>query len=282
MAYLSIICQVVQKTINMEPIEASKFSDGFYKSTDWTKKRFLKRSLYLPLPRIKEEGRLDFWQAAHIFRVKSFVILGLDSQAHFLKVLIFMFPCFSCSRKLVETCSETGLWWMIFLPVSVGRELETQIYQQVGWQLPTALSNTGEMKTRLRRAIPEHNLFHCRHHCLLTFLPHPGLFGATALLGCSSDLVLFSCHDTSACLRVWAPVILPLMGFVPLIGHHVSHSLVETLKIRKLELTFSTPSSNCVQRKWHKKAQQFLLSSLMVTYNPSHHRLPFPWKILIR
>lgn len=57
---LASSAKVVQKTINMEPSEASKFSDGFYRSTDWTKKRCLKGSLYLLLPRIKEEGRLDF------------------------------------------------------------------------------------------------------------------------------------------------------------------------------------------------------------------------------
>lgn len=44
-------------------------------------------------------------------------------------------------------------------------------------------------------------------------------------------------------------------------------------KIRALELTFSTPSSNSMQGKWHKKVLQFFWTFLMVRFTSSPLRL---------
>lgn len=48
----------MQEIINVAPREASNFSDGFYRPTDCTKKRFLEGSLFGLLFRIKEEEAL--------------------------------------------------------------------------------------------------------------------------------------------------------------------------------------------------------------------------------
>lgn len=170
-----------------------------------------------------------------------------------------MFPCFFAPGSWLGHAQKQGfnewfscqrVWW---------RELETHLYQQVGRQFSTALNKVGEIRIRLRIVIPERNLFLCHHWWLMTFLTTSGLFGDTALCGYSCpDLVHFCCYDTSACLRGWGPVILPLMSFVPLMCQYSNHSLVEPLKIRGLEPAFSTLSSNSVQGQWHEEAQQFL------------------------
>lgn len=95
LAYLVSSTKFLQEIINVVPSEASA----------WTKERFLKHSPCLLLLRVKAGVGLDFWQAAHIVGVKSFVILGLDSWAHFLKVFICSsFPYSSPFGKQVRTC----------------------------------------------------------------------------------------------------------------------------------------------------------------------------------
>lgn len=54
-----VYCVSSANIINMEPNEASKFSDGFYRPTDWTKTRFFKSSLHISFyPGYCRDGRL--------------------------------------------------------------------------------------------------------------------------------------------------------------------------------------------------------------------------------
>lgn len=223
----------MQEIINVVPSEAFKFNDGLYRSVTWTKKRFLKGSPHLLFPRVKGEGD---W-------ISDKLPTSLESNHLLFQAWIPKYIFSRCLRAAHFPVSLTpeswsghamkpGFWWIIILPGSVMEGSKDAPLSAEEWHFPSTLSNAGEVTTTLGLAIPEYNsiflfFFFCLGQCLLTFSCHIPAYGEAQPSLAAVALFGFSSVPGSHQLRAWVPVILPLMDFVPLMGHHLNHSLKE-------------------------------------------------------